>query len=254
MRWRTIVLSKFEYPNNWPENWPSFKDGVCSLCGRDVEDFNGHILERHRELLVGFEFLSPKGELLKFFEKNTVLEKIAIQDEVYIRQSRIIDYLKYLRNKYNNSPKTFLFDILISDIESDFHCTIDSPSTQDYKSIFQESSSIESVQKILDVFSGVTYSLFSGLKTSPDKQGFQAVVDQISSVLKKFDIETIYPQEGESDFDPDFHQCFQVFEDESLETGIEKIEEVFNYGFLYKSKVIKPAAVSVRKGVLNVSS
>lgn len=74
-------------------------------------------------------------------------------------------------------------------------------------------------------------------------EGFKMVYSQIKNMLEKFEVKEI--ECFGKMFDPSYHQAVMKESDESKESGI--ILEVFQKGYMYKDRVIRPAMVKVNE-------
>ena len=72
-------------------------------------------------------------------------------------------------------------------------------------------------------------------------QGFKMIYCSIKNMLEKFEVKEIECLGKE--FDPTYHQGVSTAKDDTKESGI--ILEVFQKGYIYKDKVIRPAMVKV---------
>ena len=74
-------------------------------------------------------------------------------------------------------------------------------------------------------------------------QGFKMIYCSIKNMLEKFEVKEIECLGKE--FDPTYHQGVSTAKDDTKESGI--ILEVFQKGYLYKDKVIRPSMVKVNE-------
>lgn len=71
------------------------------------------------------------------------------------------------------------------------------------------------------------------------KKGVQMTYDGLMASLNKLGV-TAYGEQGEQ-FDPNFHHAVMHIDDESLDTNV--ITDVFQKGYKYNDKVVRPAMV-----------
>lgn len=71
------------------------------------------------------------------------------------------------------------------------------------------------------------------------KKGVQMTYDGLMASLNKLGV-TAYGEQGEQ-FDPNFHHAVMHIDDDSLDTNI--ITDVFQKGYKYNDKVVRPAMV-----------
>ena len=74
-------------------------------------------------------------------------------------------------------------------------------------------------------------------------QGFKMIYCSIKNMLEKFEVKEIECLGKE--FDPTYHQGVSTAKDDTKESGI--ILEVFQKGYMYKDKVIRPSMVKVNE-------
>ena len=74
-------------------------------------------------------------------------------------------------------------------------------------------------------------------------QGFKMIYCSIKNMLEKFEVKEIECLGKE--FDPTYHQGVSTAKDDTKESGI--ILEVFQKGYIYKDKVIRPSMVKVNE-------
>lgn len=73
--------------------------------------------------------------------------------------------------------------------------------------------------------------------------GFKMIYSQIKNMLEKFEVKEI--EALNKKFDPTYHQGVATAKDESKESGI--VLEVFQKGYIYKDRVIRPSMVKVNE-------
>lgn len=71
------------------------------------------------------------------------------------------------------------------------------------------------------------------------KKGVQMTYDGLMASLKKFGVEA-YGEQGD-EFDPNFHHAVMHIDDDSLDANV--ITDVFQKGYKYNDKVVRPAMV-----------
>lgn len=71
------------------------------------------------------------------------------------------------------------------------------------------------------------------------KKGVQMTYDGLMASLKKLGVET-YGEQGD-EFDPNFHHAVMHIDDDSLDANV--ITDVFQKGYKYNDKVVRPAMV-----------
>lgn len=86
------------------------------------------------------------------------------------------------------------------------------------------------------------------LESQTDKEnnfykGIEMIYNQLMKILKENGVEEIVALN--EDFDPNFHHAVFMEENENYESG--KIIEVFQKGYKFKGKVIRPSLVKVAK-------
>ena len=74
------------------------------------------------------------------------------------------------------------------------------------------------------------------------KEGIELTVEQFKKVFEKHGIELIDIDEG---FDPNFHEAIMQVDSDEHEKG--QIVQVFQKGYKYKDRVLRPAMVSISK-------
>ena len=74
-------------------------------------------------------------------------------------------------------------------------------------------------------------------------QGFKMIYCAVKNMLEKFEVKEIECLGKE--FDPTYHQGVSTSKDDTKESGI--ILEVFQKGYIYKDKVIRPSMVKVNE-------
>lgn len=74
-------------------------------------------------------------------------------------------------------------------------------------------------------------------------EGFKLIYNQIKDVLESNDVKEIDALGKE--FDPSVHQSISMRKDESKESGI--VLEVYQKGYTYKDKVLRPAMVIINE-------
>ena len=74
-------------------------------------------------------------------------------------------------------------------------------------------------------------------------QGFKMIYCAVKNMLEKFEVKEIECLGKE--FDPTYHQGVSTSKDDTKESGI--ILEVFQKGYMYKDKVIRPSMVKVNE-------
>ena len=74
------------------------------------------------------------------------------------------------------------------------------------------------------------------------KEGIELTVEQFKKVFEKHGIELISIDEG---FDPNFHEAIMQVDSDEHEKG--QIVQVFQKGYKYKDRVLRPAMVSISK-------
>lgn len=71
------------------------------------------------------------------------------------------------------------------------------------------------------------------------KKGVQMTYDGLMASLKKLGVEA-YGEQGD-EFDPNFHHAVMHIDDDSLDANV--ITDVFQKGYKYNDKVVRPAMV-----------
>jgi len=105
----------------------------------------------------------------------------------------------------------------------------------------------EAVSDVLEKFLPVIDSIDSALTTYINESdetvndGLMLVSKKIKDVLSGMEVEEI-PAEGE-EFDPNLHHAIMHMEDEKYDENV--VVEVFQKGYIYKEKVIRPSMVKV---------
>ncbi len=74
-------------------------------------------------------------------------------------------------------------------------------------------------------------------------EGFRLIYNQIKDILASNDVKEIEALDKE--FDPVYHQSISMRKDESKESGI--VLEVYQKGYTYKDKVLRPAMVIINE-------
>ena len=74
------------------------------------------------------------------------------------------------------------------------------------------------------------------------KEGIELTIEQFKKVFEKHGIELVDIDEG---FDPNFHEAIMQIDSDEHEKG--QIVQVFQKGYKYKDRVLRPAMVSIAK-------
>ncbi len=74
------------------------------------------------------------------------------------------------------------------------------------------------------------------------KEGIELTIEQFKKVFEKHGIELVDIDEG---FDPNFHEAIMQVDSDKHEKG--QIVQVFQKGYKYKDRVLRPAMVSIAK-------
>ena len=72
------------------------------------------------------------------------------------------------------------------------------------------------------------------------KEGIELTTEQFKKIFSKHGIELISIEEG---FDPNFHEAIMKVDSEEVDSG--EIVQVFQKGYKYKDRVLRPAMVSI---------
>ena len=159
-----------------------------------------------------------KKETVKKPKKNKHLEELEekiklLEEETLRAKADLINYRKRKDDEVSNLLKYSNADILLSllPIIDNFERVIDKP---------VESEELKSYL-----------------------EGFKLIYNQIKDILnvnEVKEIEALYKE-----FDPVFHQSITTRKDESKESGI--VLEVYQKGYTYKDKVLRPAMVIINE-------
>ena len=74
------------------------------------------------------------------------------------------------------------------------------------------------------------------------KEGIELTIEQFKKIFEKHGIELVDIEEG---FDPNFHEAIMQVDSDEHEKG--QIVQVFQKGYKYKDRVLRPAMVSIAK-------
>ncbi len=72
------------------------------------------------------------------------------------------------------------------------------------------------------------------------KEGIELTTEQFKKIFSKHGIELVTVEEG---FDPNFHEAIMKVDSEDVDSG--EIVQVFQKGYKYKDRVLRPAMVSI---------
>jgi molecular chaperone GrpE len=282
-------MEKFNYPNNWPKDWPTNKDGHCSLCKEVVPGgMEEHMGQSHPKKLAGFEFLSNDGELFKFSKDGRkILESKLIYGENFVREKRILDFLKKESQKWLDQERftrSFLIDGIIKGIKNNKHLDIVSSSDQvivekenfedkylraiadleNYRKRIQKDKdnwTQQAVRSLSRDLVGVLENLELTLKTTEKKnddenlyeghdEDFLKGIKAVNSQLANL-LKQRKVEEIKvkvgDKFDPDLHNVLLMQEDPDVEGQV--IGMVLRPGYMIKEQVLRPAQVQVLKGI-----
>jgi len=76
------------------------------------------------------------------------------------------------------------------------------------------------------------------------KKGIELTIEQFLKAFKKNGIEVIEIQEG-GEFNPHMHEAILQVEDKNKDSG--QVVQIFQKGYKYKERILRPAKVSVAK-------
>ena len=102
---------------------------------------------------------------------------------------------------------------------------------------------IMSLLPILDNFERVISKETDSEELNSYLEGFKLIYNQIKDILVSNDVKEIEALGKE--FDPMFHQSISSVKDETKESGI--VLEVYQKGYTYKDKVLRPAMVIINE-------
>ena len=100
-----------------------------------------------------------------------------------------------------------------------------------------------SLLPILDNFERVINQEVASEDLKSYLEGFKLIYNQIKDILTANDVKEIETLGKE--FDPNIHQSISVRKDDSKESGI--VLEVYQKGYTYKDKVLRPAMVIINE-------
>jgi len=100
-----------------------------------------------------------------------------------------------------------------------------------------------SLLPILDNFERVIDKPVESEELNSYLEGFKLIYNQIKEILKANEVEEIDALDKE--FDPAYHQSITTRKDDSKESGI--VLEVYQKGYTYKDKVLRPAMVIINE-------
>lgn len=141
-------------------------------------------------------------------EKNKLLE-----EEVLRAKADLINYRKRKDEEVSNLLKYSNVDIVVSLL----------PIIDNFERAFNKKVDDELEQKYLE--------------------GFKLIYNNIKEILASNEVVEIDALGKE--FDPMFHQSVSMRKDETKESGI--VLEIFQKGYMYKDKVIRPAMVIINE-------
>lgn len=104
----------------------------------------------------------------------------------------------------------------------------------------------EIIMQLLQVIDNFERAIEKEIKDDEMKnylEGFKLIYNNIQEILKNNEVKEIEALGKE--FDPMFHQSVSIQKDETKESGI--VLEVFQKGYMYKDKVIRPAMVIINE-------
>ena len=110
---------------------------------------------------------------------------------------------------------------------------------------YAEKDILEGFLPILDNFERAINMDDNNLEDEVSKflQGFKMIYCNLVNTLEKFEVKAI--DGANKEFDPTYHQGVSTAKDDTKESGI--ILEVFQKGYIYKDKVIRPSMVKVNE-------
>ena len=97
-------------------------------------------------------------------------------------------------------------------------------------------------ENILQVLDNLERALV-GMKDEADVKGIEMITRQMKDILSNGGVSEI-PTDG-CDFNPEYHEAVMSEEVEGVEEG--KIIAVFQKGYIYKGRVLRPSVVKVSK-------
>lgn len=141
-------------------------------------------------------------------------EKIKLLEEETLRaKADLINYRKRKDDEVSNLLKYSNADILISLL----------PILDNFERVINKETESEELKNYLE--------------------GFRLIYNQIKDILNANEVQEIEALDKE--FDPMFHQSITTRKDESKESGI--VLEVYQKGYTYKDKVLRPAMVIINE-------
>ena len=102
---------------------------------------------------------------------------------------------------------------------------------------------IISLLGVIDNFERVINNKTDSEELNSYLEGFRLIYNQVKDILIANDVKEIDAIGKE--FDPMFHQSISVRKDETKESGV--VLEVYQKGYTYKDKVLRPAMVIINK-------
>lgn len=164
--------------------------------------------EKNKDELKKDKKVKKNKELELLTEKNKLLE-----EEVLRAKADLINYRKRKDEEVSNLLKYANADIVIS---------------------------------LLPVIDNFERALAKDIKDEETKnylEGFKLIYQSIKEILESNEVKEIEALDKE--FDPTYHQSVSTKKDDSKEQGI--VLEVFQKGYMYKDKVIRPAMVIINE-------
>ena len=154
----------------------------------------------------------------KKHKKNKHLEELEIkvktlEEDALRAKADLINYRKRKDEEVSNLLKYANADILLSFL----------PVLDNFERVINQENLSEELTKYLE--------------------GFKLIYNQIKDILSANEVKEIEALDKE--FDPMYHQSISVRKDETKESGV--VLEVYQKGYTYKDKVLRPAMVIINE-------
>lgn len=160
------------------------------------------------------------------FEESPQGQEAADVDALKAERDQLYQKLARVQADFVNSRKR---------LETDF----------DQRLVYANENLIKSLLPVIDNFERALLVDPATTDAVSMQKGLQLVHDQLMDVLKKFNVEIVTPQPGTA-FDPAKHQA--VMQQPSEEYPEQTVTQLYQSGYVFNGRALRPAAVVVSKG------
>lgn len=174
-------------------------------------------MEKEKEILEE-ETLESESKKEKKQKKNKQIDELTekvkfFENETLRAKADLVNYRKRKDEEVSNLLKYASSDVLMSLL----------PVLDNFERVINKEDVSEEIKNYLE--------------------GFKLIYNQIKEILEVNDVKEIDALDKE--FDPLYHQSVTMRKDESKESGI--VLEVYQKGYTYKDKVLRPAMVIINE-------